>query len=182
MIFFWIQSPMMLIDSSYVEVGQWLWAYWLSLYIWPSTWAIFWHTLLNKEDIMKKNRSSPSEPLIPYQHTLLECNFGCRVLIWGTKTQNHYIIQLIIVKISWPCLNGGAFFYRPNLVVWWPTFRCCMLTGQKAFCWPTLWYLSSLTDLDFTYIIHVFQKRIFLAQKLFFYRLLIIRSYFSTDF
>ena len=89
----------------------------------------------------------------------------------------------------WKCGNadasrcdGRAFFYRPNLVVWWPTFRCCMLTGQKAFCWPTLWYLSSLTDLDFTYIIHVFQKRIFLAQKLFFYRLLIIRSYFSTDF
>ena len=105
----------------------------LSLYIWPSTWAIFWHTLLNKEDIMKKNRSSPSEPLIPYQHTLLECNFGCRVLIRGTKNQNLYIIQLIIVKISWPSLNlkiySDIFQYSLSIFVANHCFNCINYLG-----------------------------------------------------
>ena len=51
---------------------------------------------------MKKNRSSPSEPLIPYQHTLLECNFGCRVLIGGIENQNLHIIQVFIVFLYFP--------------------------------------------------------------------------------
>ena len=49
---------------------------------------------------MKKNRSSPSEPLIPYQHTLLECNFGCRVLISKTKNQNLYRLIHINCQLS----------------------------------------------------------------------------------
>ena len=103
-----------------------------------------------------------------------------------------FIALMIFIAFLWEkwplpvcCVSagGGAFFYRPNLVVWWPTFRCIMLTGQKAFCWPTLWNLSSLTGHNFTYVLCVCLEGFcfaffaicwpaIIAQKVFAYRLL----------
>ena len=51
-----------------------------------------------------------------------------------------------VFQLQFHCLEGGAFFYRPNLVVWWPTFRCSTWTGPKWLWIPTLWYLSLVTD------------------------------------
>ena len=67
---------------------------------------------------MKKNRSSPSEPLIPYQHTLLECNFGCRVLIRGMyQKYKPLYIQLFVVNISWPRLNDLLRLFQYHLSI-----------------------------------------------------------------